>query len=99
MKSQPQQKSKEVPLSNNSERFRNLMIMYLDIVIRSLISFIFIGILLSFVFIGVLHISWIFVLPMVFFVSILVSPLLSKIKLGERVFLYYEEWLKKAFKL
>jgi len=83
----------------NDSRFRNISIVYLDILIRSLISFICIGIVFSIILIGYLHLSWVLVLPLVFIVSILVSPLLMKIKLGERVFDYYDNILKKTFKL
>ena len=75
------------------------MIIYGDIVIRSLISFLGIGIIFSIILIGYLNLSWVFVLPLVFFVSILVSPLLSKIKLAEKVLNYYENLLKKSFNL
>ena len=97
MKNQQLQQS-ENQLLNNS-KFRNLSIMYLDIVIRSLISFLCVGVLFSIILIGYLHISWVFVLPLVFFVSIIISPLLMKIRLGEIVFLYYEDLLHKIFKL
>jgi len=73
--------------------------MYLDIVIRSLISFVCIGLLFSIILIGYLHISWILVLPLTFFVAILVSPLLMKITLGEKILVYYENLLKKGFNL
>jgi hypothetical protein len=82
-----------------SSRFRNMMIVYFDILIRSLISFFAIGILLSILLIGVFHFEWWLVLPLVFICSIFVAPFLSKIKLGERVFDYYEQFLKKTFKL
>jgi hypothetical protein len=97
MKNQQEQIEKVQPLNNS--RFRNLMIMYLDILIRSLISFFFVGTLFSIFLIGFLHITWIVVIPLVFLVSILISPFLSKIKLGEKVFDYYEGFLKKTFKL
>lgn len=99
MKTQnPPQQQEKIQLLNNS-KFKNMAIMYLDILIRSLISFFFIGILFSVFLIGFLHITWIVVLPLVFLTSILVSPLLAKIKLGEFVINYYENILKKTFKL
>lgn len=101
MKNQKQQQPQEIQELNEEKtsRFRNVSIMYLDILIRSLISFFFIGILFSIFLIGFLHITWYIVLPLVFITSILVSPFLMKIKLGETVFLYYENFLKKTFKL
>jgi len=98
MKQNPQEQIEKVQPLNNS-KFRNMMVMYLDILIRSLISFFFVGILFSIFLIGFLHITWIVVLPLVFITSILISPFLSKIKLGEKVFDHYEFWLKKTFKL
>lgn len=92
---QPQEKTQ---LFGNSKT-RETMITYFDIVIRSLISFLGIGVLFSIFLIGFLHITWIIVLPLVFIVSIIVAPFLSKIKLGEKVINYYESILKKTFKL
>jgi hypothetical protein len=83
----------------NDSRMRKMMVMYLDIIIRSLISFFCIGLVFSFVLIGYLHISWVFVLPLTFFVSILVSPFLSKLSIADKIIIYYENILKKLFKL
>jgi membrane protein implicated in regulation of membrane protease activity len=71
----------------------------MDILIRSLISFLAIGVVFSIILIGYLHISWIFVLPLVFFVSVIIAPFLSKIKLADKVMDYYEGLLKKTFNL
>lgn len=97
MKDQQQQKEK-IHQSDDS-RFRSIAIMYLDITIRSLIAFLCIGFLLSLIFIGYFHLSWILVLPIIFVTTIIVSPFLSKIKLGEFVFDYYTNALKKTFKI
>jgi hypothetical protein len=63
--------------------------------LRGLISFAVIGIGLFVILTGFFHMKFYWVLPIAFFCSILISPLLSKIKLGERVFISYEHWLNK----
>lgn len=82
-----------------SDKFRNNLIMYFDMGIRGLIAFFFAGICLYAVLVGIFHINPIYTLPIAFLVSILISPFLSKVKLGERVFLYYDNFLNKLFKL
>lgn len=94
-----QEQSKEIQKQDSFSRFRQMAIVYLDIVIRSLISFVVIGLGLSIILMGFLKWSWIIVLPIVFILSIIVAPSLSKIKLGEKVFLLYESWLQKTFKI
>jgi len=98
MKNQSQQQPKKIQQVNNS-RFRSIMVMYLDILIRSLVSFVFVGILFSIFLIWALHITWIIVLPLVFISSIFISPFLMKIKLAEKIVSYYEDFLNKVFKL
>ena len=90
--------TEKIQPSNKISNFRMWMIIYLDIVIRGLISFFGIGVVLSIFLIGFLHISWIFVLPLSFFCSIIVSPFLSKIKLAEKVIDYYDGLLQKLIK-
>lgn len=91
-----QEPNKEIQKSSN---FRLMSIMYLDIVIRSLISFVFVGFGLSILLMGILKLSWVIVLPIVFILSILIAPLLSKIKLGHILFDKYELWLQRTFKI
>jgi dolichol kinase len=78
---------------------REHIIIYLDAVIRGLIAFFVVGIGFYIFLVGFLHIKVIFVLPLIFIVSILISPFLVKIKLGEKVLDKYENWLRKTFKL
>lgn len=85
------QQKEEIQKLNN---FRNEIIKYTDIVIRSLIAFIFVGILGSIILIGLFHIKIWLLFPIMFFLSIIISPLLSKIRLGEQLFNKYDEWLK-----
>lgn len=82
-----------------TSRIRGLMVIYLDGVIRSLIAFLFIGVGSYIVFVGFFKINMILVLPIVFILSVMISPLLSRIKLGEKVIVGYENWLKKTFKI
>lgn len=93
------QKQQQEEILESNKGFRNMLIVYMDIVIRSLISFFCVGIVFSVFLISYLHISWVFVLPLVFFVSVLISPLLSQIRLSERILVYYENLLKKSFNL
>ena len=80
-------------------KIRTHIINYLDIIIRSLISFIVIGIGLGFFLIGYVKMKAIVVLPIIFICSIIISPFLSRIKFGERLLIKFEKFLSKLFKL
>lgn len=82
----------------NSPTLRTHLVNYLDNIIRGLLSLIFVGIGLFILLTGVLKIKFIIVFPIIFIVSILISPFLSRIKLGEFVLSKYERWLKKIIK-
>jgi hypothetical protein len=69
----------------------------LDNILRGLISFFFIGIGFYLLLVGYFKMKFIYILPIVFIVSILITPFLSRIKLGERVLSRYENWLQKTF--
>lgn len=91
-----------MPKNNTTQepsKFRQMSVMYLDIVIRGLISFFFVGIGLYFLLSILFHIPFYFVLPIVFIVSILIAPFLSKIKLGHIIFDRYENFLNKSFNI
>jgi|WetSurMetagenome_2_1015567.scaffolds.fasta_scaffold29747_2 hypothetical protein len=98
MKDQQIQEKQNIS-SFKAERMRQIIVNYLDITIRSLIAFFVFGILLYIILVGVFHANFIFVLIMSFVISIMFSPILSRIKLGDRVFSAYERWLEKTFKL
>jgi hypothetical protein len=89
------QKSSE---SQKQSKLRDIIVVYFDIVIRGLIAFAFIGILLSIFLIGFLKLSYFIVLPIAFICSILISPFLSKIKLGDVLLTKYENYLGKIIK-
>lgn len=74
---------------------RDYVIIYFDAVIRGLIAFVFIGIGLYLFLVAYLKISAFLVLPIAFVCSILISPLLSRITLGERTLNWYENLLEK----
>jgi hypothetical protein len=44
-------------------------------------------------------INALYILPVVFIASVLFSPFLSKIKIGEKIWVGYENWLKRVFNL
>ena len=82
---------------NKSNNIRNWIVLYMDIVVRGLIAFLFVGVCLSFLLIGYFKMSFIYVLPIVFITSVLISPFLSKIRLGEFIISKYENFLNKLF--
>lgn len=86
-------------LNSNKRTTRDYVVLYLDGVLRGLISFLVVGIGLFLLLVGILKMKFIFVLPIIFIVSVLLSPFLSKITLGEKVLTGYENWLKRTFNL
>jgi len=84
-------------LEGKPSNARNWIITYLDGVLRGLIVFAIVGVGFYIFLVGFLKMKPIFILPLAFIISILLSPFLSKIKLGERVLNWYEGWLHKTF--
>jgi len=80
-------------------KFRIHIIKYLDLLIQGLIAFIIIGFGLGFLLIGYFKMKAILVLPIIFICSIIISPFLSRIKLGEKLLCRFEKSLSKLFKL
>lgn len=85
-----QQKEKNQKLSK-FERVGNFITLYINVIVQSIILILFIGIPLYYLVVKTLgwHII-IFLLIYIFF-TLLISPLSSKIKLGD----YFMKWLKK----
>jgi dolichol kinase len=83
----------------NEFNFRKHLVDYTDLVVRGLIAFFVIGVFLFVVLVGFLKMKAVYMLPIAFIGSILLSPLLSKIKLGEKIVSKYEKFLRKTFKL
>lgn len=81
-------------MKNNT---REWIILYFDMLIRGLIAFFFAGIILYAVLVGIFKVKPIYTLPIAFIVSILISPFLSKIKVGEKLIKRYDEWLENIF--
>lgn len=83
--------------NNNSQKsnFRDYLVLYLDITIRGLIAFLCIGLVLGGILIGYFKVSYIWVLPISFILSIFTSPLLMKVRLGEYALFHFEKFLDK----
>ena len=96
MEAQNQSKKENLNIGDN---YRRVIVMYLDLVIRGLISFLFVGIGLWIILGGFLKMKFIYMLPVAFICSILISPFLSRVQLGERAVSWYEGWLRRTLKL
>lgn len=79
-------------------KFRSYMVLYSDIVIRSLIAFVFSFLVFSIIGVGILHISFIIVLVVAFLFGVLITPFLSKISLGGKFINWYEGILSGVVK-
>jgi len=79
-------------------RFYNVAVFYADSVVRGLLAFSIVGIGFTLLLVGVFHMKFIWILPISFLGSILISPFLSKITLGEKVVNWYVNWLDKIMK-
>ena len=77
----------------------NFLAVYIDMVIRGLIAFTSIGLTSYFVLIKWLQVSYMWVIPIAFLLSLSISPLLMKIKVGEKVQDKYEDLLGKIIKV
>jgi len=78
-------------------KYREVIIFYFDMMIRGLISFIFVGFILTLILLQ-FHTPLLWILIIAFCISILISPLFMKIKLGEKFLTWYESRLDSAFK-
>lgn len=83
--------------NQSQSKYYKLTIFYLDSVIRGLIAFFLVGIVLTLILVGFFHMKFIWILPVSFISSILISPFLSRITLGERILNFYINWLNKTF--
>jgi len=70
--------------------------MYIDLSVRGIISFLTLGMFSYFVLLGLLGLPIQYVLPIIFLLSIFTAPLLSKIKLGEKVQNKYDDFLRNV---
>lgn len=91
-KNQPMQQEENQP----QNKYREVIIFYFDMLIRGLISFIVVGFLLTLILLQ-FHTPLLWILIIAFCISILISPLFMRIKLGERFLNWYESKLNQAF--
>lgn len=85
----PDEKRKQL-----ASNMRAYTVMYLDIIIRSMIALIGVGVVLGLI-LNYFHIKysiWIFVLTLA--VTMLVSPLLAKVRLADTILTKYAYWKK-----
>ena len=84
------QEQKDLNLNEDIIFKNNLLAVYIDLVIRGLLAFLFIGLTSYFVLVKFLNIDYVWVIPIAFLLSIAFSPLLMKIKIGEKIQNKYE---------
>lgn len=72
----------------------NVLEAYIDMTVRGVIAFLTLGMFSYFVLIDLLGLPIYYTLPFVFLGSILLSPLLQKIKLGRKVQDKYDDFLR-----
>lgn len=92
-KSQPQ---KEIQTQDKVFISPRVLEMYIDLVLRGLVSFALFGLGGYLVLVGIFHLPYAVVLPIIFLSSILSSPLLSKIKFGHKVQNRYDDFLRSV---
>ena len=80
----------------NKPKFRKNVVYFTDAIIRGLIAFLILGIGGYLLFVGVFGISFIYWLPIVFILSVFLSPIFSKINLGEKLITRYERLLERV---
>lgn len=76
----------------------NFLASYVDLTIRGIISFTFFSLFSYFIMIRIFNAPIWLILPIIFLGSILLSPLLSKIKLGHKVQEKYDDFLREVIK-
>lgn len=89
----------EEELEMRTSNIRKMIIIYTDMMIRGLLSFFVIGIGFYLILVVFFKMKFIYVLPLVFIATILISPFLSKIRIAEKMLDKYDEWLKLVFNL
>lgn len=83
---------------SSDSRIKAYIVLYLDLLIRSLISFLCIGVLFSLVFIKLFHWSVILVIILSILTAVVVSPFLARIKIAERIIDSYEDMLIRGLR-
>lgn len=90
------QNEEKIPKQNRFDMHK-ILVNYTNAVVRGLIAFFVIGILFWIIFVGYFHVPVVFMLVIAFISSILISPFLNKISVGEIAVTKYENWLMKTF--
>ena len=85
-----QQKEKNQKLSK-FERAGNFITLYINVIVQSIILILFIGVPLYYLVVKMFGWHIIIFLLIYIFLTLLISPLSSKIKLGD----YFMKWVKK----
>lgn len=98
MKEAKSQLKKENPKQDRVFISNNILAMYVDITIRGMIAFLTLGLFSYFVLIKLFELPIWITLPIIFIGSVFMSPLLSKIRLGEKVQRKYDKFLKQVIK-
>jgi len=79
--------------------YKNFLAMYVDIAIRGTIAFLTIGLFSYFVLMRTFGFPIWITLPIIFIISILISPLLSKIQFGNKIQSRYDDFLRKVIRI
>ena len=72
----------------------NLLALYIDLTIRGLIAFLTLGLFSYFILIRWLNVPIWLTLPIIFVLSIFMSPFLSRISFGQKIQNKYDNFLK-----
>jgi len=79
--------------------YKNFLAMYIDIAIRGTIAFLTLGLFSYFVLMKTFGLPIWLTLPIIFIISILISPLLSKIQFGNKIQSRYDDFLRKVIRI
>lgn len=91
------QNSNEKQMGSKWDYFEQVMVMYFDIVIRGVISFVGVTILATIIFMGVFHLSLLLTLLFSFFISVAIAPLLSRLRFAQKGINWYKDKLDSMY--
>lgn len=87
--------SKEEEKQEKFKKLRSTYVQFIDGLIRGSIAFIIFGIIGFLVFVYLFKFPPYYFLPFALIGGVIISPFLSKVKLGEKILTKYEQWLLK----
>lgn len=93
MKNQSEKKNHEQ--DKFIQNYKKWSIFYIDAVIRGILSFFIIGLILYAFLRYYFNLPFQYIFIIIFMVSIVLSPVFSKIKYGERIFNIYDKFLSQ----